>query len=56
MERITEIFSHLLTFFLISFKDECGGDAYAMCGHTKKDRLRNEVIREKVRAAPVDVP
>ncbi|KAL6553647.1 hypothetical protein OROGR_007489 [Orobanche gracilis] len=27
-----------------------------MCGHSKKDRLRNEVIREKVRVAPIDAP
>ncbi|KAL6579762.1 hypothetical protein OROMI_007786 [Orobanche minor] len=25
-----------------------------MCGHTKKDRLRNEVIREKVRVASIE--
>ena len=25
-----------------------------MCGHTRKDRLRNEVIREKVRVAPIE--
>ena len=25
-----------------------------MCGHTRKDRLRNEVIREKVKVAPIE--
>ncbi|KAK9681855.1 hypothetical protein RND81_04G017800 [Saponaria officinalis] len=25
-----------------------------MCGHTRKDRLRNEIIREKVKVAPIE--
>ncbi|XP_074304411.1 uncharacterized protein LOC141639131 isoform X2 [Silene latifolia] len=25
-----------------------------MCGHTRKDRLRNEVIREKLKVAPIE--
>ncbi|CAH9118493.1 unnamed protein product [Cuscuta europaea] len=25
-----------------------------MCGHTRKDRLRNEVIRQKVGVAPIE--
>ncbi|KAL6513380.1 hypothetical protein OROGR_020866 [Orobanche gracilis] len=37
-------------------KDECGGDAYATMDvwSTKNDRLRNEVIREKVRVASIE--
>lgn len=25
-----------------------------MCGHTKLDRIRNEVVREKVGVSPID--
>ncbi|KAK9689951.1 hypothetical protein RND81_09G093700 [Saponaria officinalis] len=25
-----------------------------MCGHTRKDRLRNEIIRKKVEVAPIE--
>ena len=34
--------------------NECLDMPWWMCGHTRKDRIRNEVIRDRVGVAPIE--